>query len=105
RVPAGHSRQGARRMKARPTIYDVASCAGVSLKTVSRVINGEPSVRRNTREAVEKAIRKLDYQPSISARSLASGRSRLIGMIGDNPSAGYVGELLKGALQACTERG
>lgn len=93
------------RRPAKPTIYDVARLAGVSLKTVSRVINHEPGVRVRNRDSVQAAISSLDYQPDLSARSLAGGRSRLIGMIGDNPSPGYVGELQKGVLSACTERG
>ncbi|MET0616580.1 MAG: LacI family DNA-binding transcriptional regulator, partial [Luteibacter sp.] len=51
-----------------PTIKDVAERAGVSLKTVSRVINHEASVHARTREKVQRAIDALDYQPDQAAR-------------------------------------
>ena len=60
---------------AKVTIDDVADLAGVSIKTVSRVVNREPNVRDSTREAVEHAIAELNYRPNQSARDLASRRS------------------------------
>ncbi len=60
----------------RATVFDVADLAGVSIKTVSRVVNGEPHVRPSTRARVDKAIAALDYRPSEAARNLASARSR-----------------------------
>ena len=57
----------------RPTIKDVAERAKVSLKTVSRVINNEPSVMQGTRTRVLHAIDELDYEPDQSARNLRSG--------------------------------
>ncbi|KPI12099.1 transcriptional regulator, LacI family [Actinobacteria bacterium OK074] len=60
---------------------DVARLAGVSKQTVSRVLNEHPSVRAETREAVLTAMRTLGYRPSRSARSLASGRTRMLGVI------------------------
>ncbi len=57
----------------RPTIKDVAERAKVSLKTVSRVINNEPSVMQATRARVLRAIADLDYEPDPSARNLRSG--------------------------------
>jgi len=92
------------RMK-RPTIYDVARRARVSMKTVSRVINQELSVRDETRQRVTEAIAALGWQPNLSARSLAGGRSYLIGLIYDNPSASYISELQRGALQVCSGLG
>ncbi|MFU8896760.1 MAG: LacI family DNA-binding transcriptional regulator [Gammaproteobacteria bacterium] len=89
------------------TIDDVAKLAGVSPKTVSRVVNREPNVRPATSAKVEKAIAALDYRPNQFARNLASHRSRLIGLIYDDPSAyeipssGYVARLQNGALRAC----
>ncbi len=89
------------------TIFDVAKLAGVSIKTVSRVVNREPNVRASTRERVEKAIAELGYRPDHSARSLASRRSHLIGLVYDDPaayelpSAGYIINLQQGALEAC----
>jgi LacI family transcriptional regulator len=63
------------------TIYDVAQLAGVSPKTVSRVLNRDAAVRDNTRVAVEKAMAELGYIPSSAARSMRSNRSGLIGLI------------------------
>jgi LacI family transcriptional regulator len=89
------------------TIDDVAELAGVSIKTVSRVVNQEPNVREATRKKVEAAIAKLNYQPNKAARSLASHHSHLIGLIYDDPSyyevpsAGYVIRMQQGVLSAC----
>ena len=89
------------------TIDDVAELAGVSIKTVSRVVNQEPNVRETTRAKVEHAIAKLNYQPNKAARNLASHHSYLIGLIYDDPSyyevpsAGYVIRMQQGALSAC----
>ena len=63
------------------TIHDVAKRAGVSIKTVSRVINRENPVKRGTRERIEKAIRELDYTPHRGARSMRSKRTGLVAMI------------------------
>jgi LacI family transcriptional regulator len=52
------------------TLKDVAQLAGVSFKTVSRVVNGEPGVRDDTRAVVERAIALLDYRPNGAAASL-----------------------------------
>ncbi|WP_435312014.1 LacI family DNA-binding transcriptional regulator [Primorskyibacter sedentarius] len=63
------------------TIYDVAKKAGVSPKTVSRVLNGDAPVNKNTRAAVTRAISDLDYVPSQAARTMRSKKSGLIGLI------------------------
>lgn len=64
-----------------PTIYDVAKRAGVSPKTVSRVLNADAPVGSKTRMAVEKAIAELGYVPSSAARMMRSNKSGLIGLI------------------------
>ncbi|WP_424443718.1 LacI family DNA-binding transcriptional regulator [Phenylobacterium hankyongense] len=87
------------------TIDDVAELAGVSIKTVSRVLNQEPHVREATRERVLKAAKELDYTPNVSARALAGARSYLIGLYYDNPSPGYVGQVEQGAMAACRPAG
>jgi len=61
---------------------DVARLAGVSHQTVSRVINGQPNLRPDTRERVEEAIRQLGYRPNSAARALVTRRSGTIGVIG-----------------------
>jgi DNA-binding LacI/PurR family transcriptional regulator len=60
---------------------DVAKLAGVSLQTVSRVINDSPHVRVETRERVQDAMRKLEYRPNPVARALVTGRSRTLGVV------------------------
>lgn len=78
-VPKGRSRRNF--AGSRPVMDDVARLAGVSKQTVSRVLNDHPAVRPETREAVADAMRTLGYRPSRSARSLASGRTRMLGVI------------------------
>lgn len=63
------------------TIYDVAKLAKVSAKTVSRVLNGDAPVGRETREAVEAAMATLGYVPSNAARMMRSNKSGLVGLI------------------------
>jgi DNA-binding LacI/PurR family transcriptional regulator len=65
-----------------PVMADVARLAGVSHQTVSRVINGSPSIKPETRERVLQAIERLGYRPNIAARALVRGRSGMIGIIG-----------------------
>jgi DNA-binding LacI/PurR family transcriptional regulator len=66
----------------RPVVMaDVARLAGVSLQTVSRVINDSPHVRADTRDRVLDAMRKLDYSPNPVARALVTGRSRTLGVV------------------------
>jgi LacI family transcriptional regulator len=85
----------------RKTIHDVAKAAGVAIKTVSRVLNDEPNVRPETRARVLAAAEQLQYQPSLSARSLAGRRSYLIGLVYENPSANYLVDLQHGAMARC----
>ena len=61
-------------MTTKATVFDVADRAGVSIKTVSRVVNAEPHVRPSTREKVDQAIAELDYRPDPAARRLALHR-------------------------------
>lgn len=62
------------------SIYDVAKKSGLSVVTVSRVLNNMPSVRSSNRERVLQAMKELDYHPNASARSLASGKTGIIGL-------------------------
>ena len=93
----------------RATLEDVATLAGVSIKTVSRVVNKEPNVSPATQEKVTAAIEALNYKPNLSARNLASQRSHLIGLVYDDPSAyelpsaGYIINMQEGALKACKQ--
>ncbi|HVJ36691.1 MAG TPA: LacI family DNA-binding transcriptional regulator, partial [Stenotrophomonas sp.] len=89
----------------RPTIKDVAERAKVSLKTVSRVINNEPSVMQATRARVLRAIADLDYEPDPSARNLRSGTPFVIGLVYDNPNPYHIIGVQSGVLAACRETG
>ena len=88
-------------MAVRVRIEDVAEAAGVSMKTVSRVLNREPNVREDTRLRVQTAVDALNYKPHPSARSLAGHKSYLIALLYDNPSANYLMEVMAGVLAAC----
>jgi len=87
----------------RPTIKHVAERAQVSLKTVSRVINNEPSVMQATRARVLHAIAELDYEPDPSARNLRSTTAFVIGLVYDNPNAYHIIGVQNGVLAACRE--
>ncbi len=87
------------------TIKDVAARAGVSPKTVSRVINGEVHVRPAVRDAVMKVVAELDYRPNAHARSLSSSRSFLIALFFDDPASGYAADVQLGAIGRCRHHG
>src|SRR3954469_224948 len=91
--------QGQKKSARKPTINDVARLAGVSKKTVSRVINRSPLLNEETRERVAKVIRELDYTPNPQARALALRRNFLIGLIHDNPNAQMVLNMQQGILE------
>jgi len=99
RGPTDLATRKAGRHKGAPTISDVARLAGCSPMTVSRVINGERSVREQTRHAVLDAIRELNYQPNRAARRLAGTDQARIALLYSNPSASYLSELLMGGLE------
>lgn len=88
------------------TIIDIARQAGVSIKTVSRVLNREEGVGAETRARVEALIVRLGYRPNASARSLSSRRSYLIGAIFMRVGAyHFVGQVQEGAMRACRKAG
>jgi LacI family transcriptional regulator len=87
------------------TINEVAQQAGVSIKTVSRVMNHEASVRQTTRDKVQAIVDKLNYQPSPAARNLASTKSYSVAFVYDNPNAYYIINMQDGILAACRQQG
>jgi LacI family transcriptional regulator len=99
----------------RPTIKDVASQAGVSFKTVSRVVNGDTHVNAEMRKAVEAAMAALGYRPHRAARALRGNRTYAIALLAgsrDEPAEGvraqlpeYLGEVIAGCTQACRPAG
>ncbi|WP_431246710.1 LacI family DNA-binding transcriptional regulator [Leifsonia xyli] len=73
----------------RASMRDVAALAGVSHQTVSRVINGHPSIRESTRQRVREAMVQLHYRPNRAARALVTARSRTIGVLSTSAAALY----------------
>lgn len=92
-------------MRARSTIKQVSELAGVSFKTVSRVLNREKHVGADTRRRVEDAMAALNFRPSAAARVLAGSRSFQIALLYDNPSPHYIFHLQVGAQERCGELG
>jgi LacI family transcriptional regulator len=92
-------KNGARSLS-KPTINDVARVAGVSKKTVSRVINRSTLLNDETRDRVQQVIKDLGYVPNPQARALALRRNFLVGLIHDNPNAQMVLNVQQGILEA-----
>lgn len=88
-------------MSERATIRDVAAKAGVSVKTVSRVLNEHPYVREATRLKVDEAMRSLDFRPSIAARILSGAKSNQLALIYDNHSPYYMFQIQNGCWERC----
>lgn len=84
--------------KDRVTIYEVAKVAGVSLATVSRVINNHSNVTEKTKKAVNDAIQRLGYKPSALAQGLANSRSTNIGIMIPSTGYSYVSNMLDGMI-------
>ncbi|HEY5716779.1 MAG TPA: LacI family DNA-binding transcriptional regulator, partial [Psychromonas sp.] len=88
------------------TIKQVAAHAGTSFKTVSRVINNEPSVRLETREKVEESIKALGYHPNGAARMMRNAKSGVIGFIADEVSTTPAAiDIIKGAQELAWQYG
>ena len=78
------------------TIYDVARGAGVSLATVSRVLNNPEKVKDETRQRVLKVIKELGYRPNVIARGLASRKTTTVGVVISDITRASVAEMLGG---------
>lgn len=88
-----------------PTIKDVAKTAGVSFKTVSRVINDYPHVRESVRQRVWQAIEELDYRPNFTARQLRTQKSNAIALITDEIAiTPYAVDIIRGAFKAAWQQ-
>jgi DNA-binding LacI/PurR family transcriptional regulator len=88
-----------------PVMADVGKLAGVSHQTVSRVINGSPNVRPETRERVIAAMRELGYRPNSVARALATGRTKMLGVVGFDTTLYGPASVLFGIERAAHEEG
>ncbi len=92
----------ASKKRRRVTIDDVARASGVSCSTVSRVLSGYEFVRETTRSRVMEAVEQLGFVANLQARSLASGHSRIIGLLVPNLDNSYVGTIAQGIDQELT---
>lgn len=86
-------------------LKDVAKRAGVSIKTVSNVVNGYAHVRPETRARVTDAIDALGYRPNLSARSLRAGRTGVIALAVPDLTSPYFAEIAEGVIEAAEELG
>jgi LacI family transcriptional regulator len=90
----------------RPTMSDVARAAGVSLKTVSRVVNGEPGVSPETCERVREAIETLGFRRNEAARALRQGHvSRTLGLVIEDLANPFYFGIVRGVEEAASRRG
>ncbi|MCL6443683.1 MAG: LacI family transcriptional regulator [Alicyclobacillus sp.] len=87
------------------TIYDVAKHAGVSVATVSRVLNNAPGVRPETKDKVLRAIDLLQYQYNHNAGALATGRTGTIGLLVPNISHPFYSEVADGVYSEALQQG
>ena len=92
-------------LKERVTIYEVAKASGVSLATVSRVINNQGNVTEKTREKVQTVIKRLGYKPSGLAQALATNRSTTIGVVIPRANYVYISSVLNGIAEVAKEKG
>src|SRR6202158_469318 len=99
------SRSGQNKSGKAASIYDVARESGVSVFTVSAVVNKKAHVGKRLRERVEAAIRKLNYRPNLIARSLAKRRTHTIGMIVPDIANPFFPMVVRGAEDAAQKHG
>lgn len=85
------------------TIQDVARTAGVSVSTVSRVLNGKLDVARDTQDRIHSVINDLGYTTNLAARSMRSQRKNLIGLVMPDIAYPYAIEVMKGVNRAIAE--
>jgi len=92
--------------RARPTMRDVAALAGVSIKTVSRVVNGEPGVSADLTRRVEQAAAQLDYHPNLAASNLrrAERRTGIVGLMLEDVANPFSAAIHRAISDAATER-
>ena len=99
------ARKGQKKSGRAASIYDVARESGVSVFTVSAVVNNKSHVGKSLREKVEAAIRKLNYRPNLVARSLAKQKTHTIGMIVPDIGNPFFPIVVRGAEDAAQKHG
>jgi LacI family transcriptional regulator len=87
------------------TIFDVAKLAGVSISTVSRVLNGRDRVHPETRQRILDAIRSLDYEQTAPARTLATQRSEMLGLVIPQVNDPFFYQIVRGVEDATSAAG
>ena len=92
-------------LKDRVTIYEVAKASGVSLATVSRVINNQGNVTLKTKAKVEDVINRLGYKPSGLAKALATSKTTEIGVVIPSANYVYISNVLNGITEVAKEKG
>ena len=86
-----------------PKNYDIAGAAGVSLATVSRVLNHPEKVKKETRERVLRIIREKGYKPNANARGLASRRSTTVAIVVPKLTRASIAEMIQGVSDSAQE--
>lgn len=86
-------------------IYDVAGAAGVSLATVSRVLNHPEKVKPATREKIERIIKELGYKPNLNAKGLASSKSTTVAVVVPELTRSSIAEMINGIADCARRRG
>ncbi len=99
------NRRAGKRSSRAAAMSDVGRLAGVSHQTVSRVINGSPNVRPQTRERVLAAMKALGYRPNFAARALVTGKTRTLGVVGFDTTRYGPASVLFGIERAAHEEG
>ena len=85
------------------TIYDVAKLAGVSTGTVSNVLNNSDKVAEKTAKKVKDAMREMNFIPNISAKTLKSNTSKIIGVLAEDIGIIFTSSIIKGICDYCAE--
>jgi DNA-binding LacI/PurR family transcriptional regulator len=86
-------------------IYDIAKKTGLSVVTVSRVLNNNPNVRESNRIKVENAIKELDYRPNAAARTLSSGKTAMISLVVPSLTDAFVIQVMSSVEKTLKENG
>lgn len=86
-------------------IYDVAGAAGVSLATVSRVLNHPEKVKPGTREKINRIIRELGYKPNLNAKGLASSKSTTVAVVVPELTRSSIAGMVDGIAECAAKRG
>src|SRR2546423_5415045 len=101
----GRRRAGDLMSSERSILRDVATTAGVSLRTASRVLNDDPRVAAPTRERVQRVMTDLHYSPDLMARSLRGGTDATIGLVVESIADPFFAELVAAVDSATSDEG